>query len=79
MPVKLGLLYYHQPETKKASKECRHSSSPKAKNFNTTIIYKGYADSLFTLTLGNFGALHTRGRNTHQFNECSSSQVLTTC
>jgi hypothetical protein len=26
-------VHYHQPETKKASKEWRHTSSPKQKNF----------------------------------------------
>jgi len=28
-------VYYHQPETKKASKEWRHTSSPKSKKFRT--------------------------------------------
>jgi len=39
---------YHQPETKKASKEWRQSSSPKPKkkNLHTTTCGKGYADSL---------------------------------
>jgi hypothetical protein len=32
---------YHQPETKKASKEWRHTSSPKPRKFRG----KGYADS----------------------------------
>jgi histone-lysine N-methyltransferase SETMAR len=28
-------VHYHQPETKKASKVCRHNSSPKSKKFRT--------------------------------------------
>jgi len=28
-------VHYHQPETKKASKEWRHTSSPKLKKFRT--------------------------------------------
>jgi len=28
-------VHYHQPETKKASKEWRHTSSPKPKKFRT--------------------------------------------
>jgi len=40
-------VHYHQPETKKASKEWHHTSSPKPKKIShTTICGKGYADSL---------------------------------
>jgi len=40
-------VHYHQPETKKASKEWGHTSSPKSKkNPHTTICGKGYADFL---------------------------------
>ena len=40
-------VHYHQPETKKASKEWRHTSSPKPKKSRTTICGKGYADFLW--------------------------------
>jgi len=41
------LVHYHQPETKKASKERRHTSSPKPTKFRTqTICGTGYALSL---------------------------------
>jgi len=40
-------VHFHQPETKKASKEWRHTSSPKPKKIpHTTICGKGYADCL---------------------------------
>jgi len=40
-------VYYHQPETKKTSKDWRHTSSPKLKKIpHTTICGKGYADCL---------------------------------
>jgi hypothetical protein len=40
-------VYYHQPETKKASEEWRHTFSPKTKKIpHTTLCGKGYADSL---------------------------------
>ena len=39
-------VHYYQPETEKASKEWRHTSSPKPKKFRKTICGKGYADSL---------------------------------
>jgi len=40
-------VHYYQSETKKASEEWRHTSSPKPKkNPHTTIWWKGYADSL---------------------------------
>jgi len=39
-------VHYHQPETKKASKEWRHTSSPKPKIPQTTVCGKDYADSL---------------------------------
>jgi hypothetical protein len=40
-------VHYHQPVTKKASKEWRHTSSPKPQKIShTSICGKGYADSL---------------------------------
>ena len=40
-------VHYHQLETKKASKELGHTSSPKPKKIpHTTVCGKGYADSL---------------------------------
>jgi len=39
-------VHYHQPETKKASKEWHHTFSPKLKKFHTTICGKSYVDSL---------------------------------
>jgi len=40
-------VHYHKPETKKASKEWRHTSSPKTEKIpHTTISGKDYADSL---------------------------------
>jgi hypothetical protein len=39
-------VHYYQPETKKARKEWRHTSSPKPKISHTTICGKGYADYL---------------------------------
>ena len=55
-------VHYHQSETKKVSKELRHTSSPKPKKIpHTTICGKGYAESLLGRTRGNFGALHAQG------------------
>ena len=40
-------VHYHQPESKKASKEWRHTSLTKTEKIpHTTICEKGYADSL---------------------------------
>jgi hypothetical protein len=43
---KTSFHYHHMPETKKASKEWRHTTKPK-KISHTTICEKGYADCLF--------------------------------
>ena len=60
-------VHYHQLETKKASKEWRHTSSPKLKKFCT----QPSADSLFGWTRGNFGALHAQGEHCDQCNVCN--------
>ena len=57
-------VHYHQPETKKASREWRHTSSPKPKKFHTQpSAGKGYAHSLLGLRKGNFGSLHAQGEH----------------
>jgi hypothetical protein len=58
-------VYYHQPETKKASKKWRHTSSPKPKIFHTQ-------PSAGKVMLTNFGVLHAQGKHCDQYNVCRS-------
>ena len=50
--------HYHQRETKKASKEWRHTSSPKPKKFRTQPSVGKVMLTLLGWTRGNFGTLH---------------------
>ena len=67
-------VHYHQPETKKASKEWRHTSSPKTKKFRTQPSAGKVTPTLLGWTRGNFGALHAQGEHCDQCNVCRSPQ-----
>lgn len=52
-------IHYNQPETKRSSKQWRHSSSPKPKkNPHSTVCWKSHAHSLLGCKWSHFGALH---------------------
>jgi len=61
-------VHYYQPETKKASKVWRHTSSPKPKKFRTQPSAGKVMLTLLGRTRGNFGALHARREHCDQCN-----------
>jgi len=61
-------VHYYQPETKKASKECRHTFSPKPKKFRTQPSAGKVMQTLLGRTRGNFEALHAQGVHCDQCN-----------
>ena len=67
-------VHYHQPETKKASKEWGHTSSPKPKKFRTQPSAWKIMLTLLGWTRGNFGALHAQRKHCDQCNGCRSTK-----